>query len=99
MQTKFIIAAALSALAAPASAAPHGTPYALGAVHADVQAQLEEVAGMPGGVGEAARATADLMVAQCGAGKAGPAPAGTGECSRDRAGSVGRGSGRARAAT
>ena len=61
MQTKFIIAAAVSALAASASAAPHGTPYALGAVHADFQAQLEGVAGTPGEVGEAARAAADLM--------------------------------------
>jgi hypothetical protein len=61
MQTKFIIAAAVSALAASASAAPHGTPYALGAVHADFQAQLEEVAGTPGEVGAAAGVAADLM--------------------------------------
>ena len=40
MHTKFIIAAAVSALAASASAAPLGTPYALSAVHADFQAQL-----------------------------------------------------------
>jgi hypothetical protein len=61
MQTKFIIAAAVSALAASASAAPLGTPYALSAVHADFQAQLEEVAGTPGEVGAAARGAADLM--------------------------------------
>lgn len=61
MHMKFIIAAAVSALAVSASAAPHGTPYALGAVHADFQAQLEGIAGTPGEVGAAARVAADLM--------------------------------------
>ena len=57
------VLAAVSALAASASAAPHGTPYALGAVHADFQAQLEGIAGTPGEVGAAARVAADLIQA------------------------------------
>ena len=61
MQTKPIIAAALSALALPAVAAPFEAPYALGAVHADFQAQLERAADLPGETGAAARAAAGLM--------------------------------------
>ena len=61
MQTKPIIAAALSALALPAVAAPFEAPYALGAVHADFQAQLERGADLPGETGAAARAAAGLM--------------------------------------
>ncbi len=61
MQTKPIIAAALSALALPAVAAPFETPYALSAVHADFQAQLERAGELPGETGAAARAAAGLM--------------------------------------
>lgn len=61
MQTKLVIAAVLSSLAVPAIAAPSETPYALSAVHADFQAELEQTAGLPGEIGAAARAVADLM--------------------------------------
>jgi hypothetical protein len=39
MQTKLIIIAVASALAAPAIAAPYDAPYMLKAVHADFEAQ------------------------------------------------------------
>ncbi len=61
MQPKLIIAAVVSVLALPALAAGNETPYALSAVHADFQAELEEIAGLPDEVGVAARAAADLM--------------------------------------
>jgi hypothetical protein len=61
MQTKLIIAAVVSAFAMPVVAAPNETPYALSAVHADFQAQLERVAERPDEIGAAARAAADLM--------------------------------------
>lgn len=61
MLKKLIVAAAVSAIAVPAIAAPDETPYALSAVHADFQAQLEQVADRPGEVGGAARVAADLM--------------------------------------
>ena len=64
MQTKLIIIAVASALAAPVSAAPYDAPYALKAVHADFQAQLEKAAAAPGTVGIAGRVAADLMAAQ-----------------------------------
>ena len=60
MHRTMIFAAALSALAVPAIAASDETPYALSAVHADFQAQLESVAEMPGEIGAAARAAAGL---------------------------------------
>lgn len=61
MQTRFIIAAALAAVAMPGAAAPTGELYALSAEHADLQDQLEVAAGIPGEVGGAARLAADLM--------------------------------------
>lgn len=61
MQRKLIFSAALSALAATATAAPFEAPYSLTAVHADFQAQLEQVAGKAGDVGTTARFAADLM--------------------------------------
>ena len=61
MQKTLIIAAALSALSIPALAAPNETPYALSAVHADFQAELERTARLPGEVGAAAGAAAELM--------------------------------------
>ena len=61
MPKNLIIAAALSALAVPAIAAPNDPPYALSAVHADFQAQIERVAESPGEIGAAARVAADLM--------------------------------------
>ena len=64
MQTKLIIIAVASALAAPAIAAPYDAPYALSAVHADFQAQLEKAAAAPGTIGTAGRVAADLMAAQ-----------------------------------
>lgn len=63
MQTKLIIAV-MSALATPAIAAPDDSPYALRAVHADFQAQLEKIAATPGTIGIAGRVAADLMAAQ-----------------------------------
>lgn len=59
MQTKLIIIAAASALAAPAIAAPYDAPYALSAVHADLQAQLEKTAAAPGAIGAAGRVAAE----------------------------------------
>jgi hypothetical protein len=64
MQTKLIIIAVASALAAPAIAAPYDAPYMLKAVHADFEAQLEEAAAAPGTIGTAARLAADLMAVQ-----------------------------------
>lgn len=64
MQTKLIIIAAASALAAPAIAAPFDAPYALSAVHADFEAQLEITAAAPGTIGTAGRLAADLLAAQ-----------------------------------
>ena len=64
MHAKIIIAAAVSMLAASASAAPYEAPYALTAVHADFQEQLEEVATTPGEIGTAARLAAELMARQ-----------------------------------
>lgn len=64
MQTKLIIAAVAWALAAPAIAASYDAPYALSAVHADFEAQLEQVAAAPGAIGAAGRVAADLMAAQ-----------------------------------
>jgi hypothetical protein len=61
MQTKLIIAAVITALAVPAIAAPNETPYALSAVHADNQGQLERITGRPDEIGAAARAAADLL--------------------------------------
>lgn len=61
MQKTLILAAALSALSIPALAAPNETPYALSAVHADFQAELERTARLPGEVGAAAGAAAELM--------------------------------------
>lgn len=61
MQKTLIIAAALSALSIPALAAPNETPYALSAVHADFQAELERTARLPDEVGAAAGAAAELM--------------------------------------
>lgn len=64
MQTKLIIvAAALSAPALPAKSAPLETPYALGAIHADFQAQLGQLAAMPGRIGVAAKTAATIMTA------------------------------------
>jgi hypothetical protein len=64
MHTKIIIAAAVSTLAASAAAAPYDAPYALTAVHAEFQAQLEHVATAPGEIGTAARLAAELMATQ-----------------------------------
>jgi hypothetical protein len=61
MHRHLTLAALLSALAIPALAAADETPWALGAVHTDMQAQLEEVAARPDATGAAARAAADLM--------------------------------------
>lgn len=61
MQKILIFAASLSAFAIPTHAAPDETPYALNAVHADFQAELERTAGLPGEVGAAAGAAAELM--------------------------------------
>ncbi|HMQ64750.1 MAG TPA: hypothetical protein PKA33_18990 [Amaricoccus sp.] len=61
MPAKFTISAVASAFAATASAAPFEPPYALSAVHADFQSQLEQAADMPGEIGTAARAAADLL--------------------------------------
>lgn len=61
MQKTLIVAAALSALSIPALAAPSETLYALSAVHADFQAELERTARLPGEVGAAAGAAAELM--------------------------------------
>ena len=61
MQTKLIIAAVITALAVPAIAAPNETPYALSAVHADNQGQLERITGRSDEIGAAARAAADLL--------------------------------------
>ena len=61
MLAKFIVSAAVSAFAATVSAAPFETPYALSAVHADFQLQLEQATDAPGEVGAAARAAADLL--------------------------------------
>lgn len=61
MKNILIVAAALSALSIPALAAPNETPYALSAVHADFQAELERTARLPGEVGAAAGAAAELM--------------------------------------
>lgn len=64
MQTNFIIIAVVSALAAPALATSYEAPYALSAVHADFQTQLETAATKPAEVGAAARVAADLMAPQ-----------------------------------
>ncbi len=64
MHAKIIIAAAISMLAASAAAAPYEAPYALTAVHADFQAQLEQAATTPGEIGTAARLAAELMATQ-----------------------------------
>ncbi|GKY89918.1 hypothetical protein [Sinisalibacter aestuarii] len=64
MQKILIVAAALSPLVIPAEAAPYETPYALSAVHADFQAQLEKITTRPGEIGAAARAAAELMALQ-----------------------------------
>ncbi|MCG6560572.1 hypothetical protein MB818_20380 [Ruegeria sp. 1NDH52C] len=61
MQTKLIIAAVITAFAVPAIAAPNETPYALSAVHADNQGQLERITGRSDEIGAAARAAADLL--------------------------------------
>ncbi len=59
MQTRLVIIAVASALAAPAIAAPCDAPYALRAVHADFETQLE-----PGAIGTAGHLAADLLAAQ-----------------------------------
>lgn len=64
MQTKLILSVAVLALAASASAGPSDIPYALSAVHEDHQAQLEQLARIPGEIGAAARVAADLMELQ-----------------------------------
>ena len=64
MKKTLIVAAALSAFAIPTHAAPNETPYALSAVHADFQAELERTARLPGEVGAAAGAAAELMAPQ-----------------------------------
>lgn len=64
MHAKIIIAAAVSMLAASAAAAPNEAPYALTAVHADFQAQLDQVATTSGEIGTAARLAAELMATQ-----------------------------------
>ena len=61
MKEILIVPAALSAFAIPTHAAPNETPYALSAVHADFQAELERTTRFPGEVGAAAGVTADLM--------------------------------------
>lgn len=61
MHTGFVTTAALIACATAATAAPFETPYALAAVHADFEAQLEQTAAMGGEVGAAARAAAELL--------------------------------------
>ena len=61
MRTPFIVAAAVSAFAATASAAPVEAPYVLRATHADFGMQLGEVAATPGEIGAAALAAADLL--------------------------------------
>ncbi|MFP7572115.1 hypothetical protein [Marivita sp. S2033] len=61
MQTKLIIAVALSALAMPVIAAQNDTHYALSAVHADFQDQLDRTAERSDAIGAAARAAAGLM--------------------------------------
>ena len=62
MQTRLIIAAALSALAMPAVAAPNETPYALSAAHDDFEADLARLALRPDEIGAAAGAAATLML-------------------------------------
>lgn len=64
MQTEFIIIAVALALAPPAIAAPDDPPYALSAVHADFQEQLERAIAVPGATGAAGRVAAGLMAAQ-----------------------------------
>lgn len=64
MHAKIIITAAVSMLAASAAAAPNEAPYVLTAVHADFQAQLEQVATTPAEIGTAARLAAGLMATQ-----------------------------------
>ena len=63
MHAKIIIAA-VSMLATSASAAPYEAPYALTTVHADFQAQLEEIVTTPGEIGTAACLAAELMATQ-----------------------------------
>ncbi|MCA8869787.1 MAG: hypothetical protein KDA67_14120 [Rhodobacteraceae bacterium] len=63
MQPKLITIAALSMLAMPAVAAPLETPYALSAIHADFQAQLGQLAQMPGSIGIAASQASTIMTA------------------------------------
>lgn len=46
------------------NAAPYDPPYALRAVHADFEAQLEKAAAAPGTIGTAGRLAADLLAAQ-----------------------------------
>lgn len=55
------IAVASSVAGAGTSAAPLQAPYALTAEHAELDAELRAVAAMPGPIGEAARAAADLV--------------------------------------
>ncbi len=61
MHPKFLMAAALSAFAGAATANTDPAPYAMTATHADMLAQLREVAAMPDATGTAAGRAADLM--------------------------------------
>ncbi len=61
MKALFTAAAVACAIATTASAAPSATPYVLCAAHEDFLMQLDDVAGVPGQIGTAARAAADLM--------------------------------------
>ncbi|WP_193177756.1 hypothetical protein [Oricola nitratireducens] len=61
MKASIVVAAVMCAFTATASAAPPATPYILSAAHEDFLMQLEDVAGVPGQIGTAARAAADLV--------------------------------------
>ncbi|MGX1501206.1 hypothetical protein [Roseibium aggregatum] len=61
MKALFTATAVACAIATTASATPSATPYVLSAAHEDFLMQLEDVAGVPGQIGTAARAAADLM--------------------------------------
>lgn len=61
MKALFTATAVACAIATTASAAPSATPYVLSAAHEDFLMQLDDVAGVPGQIGTAARAAADLM--------------------------------------
>ncbi|MCR4267055.1 hypothetical protein [Nitratireductor sp. ZSWI3] len=61
MKALFTAAAVVCAIATTASAAPSATPYVLSAAHEDFLMQLEDAAGVPGQIGTAARAAADLL--------------------------------------